>query len=471
MDESGDSRVIGRIAPGEEDALSELYRRHAKVLYAYALRVLRSEEDAQEAVSALFLSVWSGIPAWPDPAPAPGIVLAGRLRDSLTGRLRAGGAAAFRDVDLWSVVSARVFDDPTLEAARRVIGKCGVVSTAVLSLVYFSGQTVAGAARKLSMTESECRSRLQMCLGRLAGGGDGPESDRRATVHGGRFSACSAAMALGAMVPADDPAYAEHLAGGCAACEEETARYAAAAHILPRLLPELRLPGDLLEKILFTVRLAQIAAPDDAPAAGPPPLRRHGARRRRTAIPRRPASARRAGIARFAGAIAAAAILVLASYVRTLNERLEEQNGLNESLQERHTDLLLRYDRLAGISGFFESKGVVTMLNGSPGYSGLTGKIVWDTSGKSAMLQILNPPGDLGNGRIRVTAIGDDESVRIAEFRGDARDRGGALYRFFPVEVGSSFRPGGFAVDVSPGTDGAHGEFRNVLLGEIAGRQ
>jgi DNA-directed RNA polymerase specialized sigma24 family protein len=506
MHDSYDHRVIGRIASGDEEALSELYGRHARVLYNYAARILQSADEAEDAVSAVFLSIWTGVPGWPDPSPPAGVVLTARLRESITGSLRASGRRESREVDLWAIVAGREFDDPSAEAARRAIGKCGAVSATVLSLAYFGGQTLAETAVRMSMTESECRSRLQVCLERLDGGihhghgGQGDPGPRHAPAHGSRFASHSAALALGVMAAGEDKAYSEHLAAGCIACAEETARYASAAHVLPRLLPDVRLPGDLLEKILFSLRLARMAGseggigtiPDcatggvtdlpaekpfggsaeypgagaDAGAAGDRP-----ARRARPARHRAPAARRRGRFAWVAGGVAAAMIILLGSSARMLSGKLEEQSGVIESFQERHTDLLLKYDRLAGISGYFETKGVVTILNGTPDYPGLAGKIIWDTTGKSAMLQILNPPGELGNGRIRVTALGDDGPVSIAEFRRDRGDGGDALYRFFPVEVASGFHARGFEVAVSPVTGGPGAEYRNMLRGEIAGRR
>lgn len=479
-------RVMERIASGEEEALSELYRRHAQMLYNYAARVLLSADEAADAVSGVFQSIWSGVPAWPDPAPPPGVVMAARMRESLLGKMRGAGKRPWREVDLWSIVSSRGADAPDVEASCAAIRKCGAVSTAVLAMVYFGGRTIDESAAGLSMTESECRSRLQVSLEALAGGNAG---GRRPAPHGGKFQVDAAAWALGAVAPIEEPAYANHLADGCPECRAEIDRYSSAAHLLPSLLPEVRLPDDLHEKLLFSVRLAGVTASvkagrerrgaEAAAEAEPAADRPDGARREGT---EGPATVARSGgqssgpwrrYALAGGVVAVAAIVLLGMYARTLSGRIEEQSGIVESLTDRYTELILKYDRLAGISGFFESRGVVTALNGTPEYPGLAGRIVWDTAARSAMLQVLNPPEELRHGLVRVSALEGDELVRVAEFRGDGgeTDRGSVFYRFWALDPGPEIFAGGFSVDVLPETGGPEGEYRSILRSAVSGGQ
>lgn len=485
MVDTCDPGAIRKLAAGDEAALRTIYDAHAQTLYNFAVRALRSADEAADAVNGIFLSLRTGGPGWHDPAPPIGVMLSGRLRDSLTARLSAGARRPGREVDLWNIVSAGRSDDPAVEAARLAIRRSGVVSAAVLTLVYFGGYTIPEVAGRLSMTESECRSRLQVCLERLAGSGDGARRDR---AHGGRFLVDAAVRALGASGQAGETGYATHLAGGCPECEGEIARYAAAAHRLPRLLPDVRLPDEMLDKLMFAMRVAALASPGGS--GGPPAARENPAapdptepagphtsgaaagsgsptaRARHGAGPRARRTAGR--LAWAAAALAAGAVVILGAYAQWLRSALETQAEIVESLQDRHTELILKYDRLAGISGFFETKGVVTVLNGTPEFPGLAGKIVWDTVGGSAMLQILHPPEELEKGRFRLKAVGDEATLKIAEFEGDGRDSGRVLYRFFPVDVGPRLFEGSFAVDAV--TDAGYGSYREILQGAVSDR-
>jgi RNA polymerase sigma-70 factor (ECF subfamily) len=477
MSDTFGHRLIENIRSGQEEALAELYRRHAQVLYNYAARVLMSAEEAGDVLAGVFQSVWCGVPAWPDPAPPSGVVLAERMRELLLGKMRGAGKRPYRDVDLWSIVSSRGEDPPAVQAACAAIRKSGVVSTAVLTMVYFGGRTIADTAERLTMTESEARSRLQVGLERLAGDGEG---GRRPAPHGGKFLVNAAAWALGAVAPIEEPGYAHHLADGCPECRAEIERYSSAAHVLPSLLPDVNLPEELLEKILFSVRLAGVAASGDAAKPGPARTPEKGRSPMLTGESENPHPAagptanpivrtwRRFAMA--GGGVAVAAIILLGSYAKTLSGRIEEQSGLVESLADRNTELLLKYDRLAGISGFFESNGTVTLLSGTYDAPGLSGKIVWDTTGKSAMLQILNAPAAIRHCSIRVRAISGGDAVRIAEFRGEGADSGSVFYRIFPVESGPEFHATGFVVDVSPESADPDGSYRTLLRSATAPR-
>jgi RNA polymerase sigma-70 factor (ECF subfamily) len=55
-----DRALLGRIVRQEEAALAALYDRHARVLYALALRIVGDRELAQEVLQDTFLRCWNG---------------------------------------------------------------------------------------------------------------------------------------------------------------------------------------------------------------------------------------------------------------------------------------------------------------------------------------------------------------------------------------------------------------------------
>jgi RNA polymerase sigma factor (sigma-70 family) len=56
--ELSDEGLLGAIAAGDEDALGALYDRYGRTAYGVALRVLRDQALAEDAVQEAFLAIW-----------------------------------------------------------------------------------------------------------------------------------------------------------------------------------------------------------------------------------------------------------------------------------------------------------------------------------------------------------------------------------------------------------------------------
>ena len=56
--EISDESLLARVASGDDDALGSLYDRFGRVSYGLALRILRDERLAEDAVQDAFIAVW-----------------------------------------------------------------------------------------------------------------------------------------------------------------------------------------------------------------------------------------------------------------------------------------------------------------------------------------------------------------------------------------------------------------------------
>ncbi len=500
MNEIHEHPVFRRIAHADVSALMELYREHAQVLYNFATRVLHPTSDAGGAVVDLFLSLRT--------ESHPTSPIQGATRNELISRMRGllGGQTPVgtcryqkRDVDLWSLVSRPVAekeaagetsagDAHSVASVRWILRKSGSVSSAVLSLVYFGGLGIAAAAARLSINPAECRSRLHGCLEMLSV--NGPVRRERRPDHA-RYSVCSSANSLGAITPAEEPEYFHHLAGGCPECDADISRFATAANILPMLLPDSKLPRELSDRLHAAIKAEKI------PAAGPPATQEPSAGVAARTTGAEAATGETAGWAarvaestherastrtlasrgdpqgfRVMVAITAVvAIVSLGIYARTLLTRLDDQAILFDALQDRQAERLLERDALAGIPGFYESTGIVTVLAGSSGYPGGVGKLVWDTTLGRGMLQLNNLPADAGDWKFQVRVAGEGLSMPITEFRPGGRDTGGVFYRFFELPKGVPFPPEAITVVASGGDANDPGENRTIFEGTVTARR
>src|SRR5215470_9983823 len=57
-----DEAVVALAARSDEVAFAELYDRYGRLAYGLALRVLRDEALAEDAVQEAFLAIWRGAP-------------------------------------------------------------------------------------------------------------------------------------------------------------------------------------------------------------------------------------------------------------------------------------------------------------------------------------------------------------------------------------------------------------------------
>lgn len=62
--DADDVTLVQRMAAGEPTALEALHRRHAPMLQALVLRLLRNPEDAQDAVQEVFAQAWRLAPRY-----------------------------------------------------------------------------------------------------------------------------------------------------------------------------------------------------------------------------------------------------------------------------------------------------------------------------------------------------------------------------------------------------------------------
>ena len=201
-DALSDSRLMGQLIEGSQDALAGLYDRHAQAVFATALRVSRDRGVAAEVVQETFLTLWNRAEVFDPSRGALHTWLVAIARNRAIDRVRAAGrhdrAATFSsfgraDADDQSTVEwltstgdligaagpepgpeSALADKETREAIREALASLSPVEQSVIQLAYDSGLTQSEIADRLGWPMGTVKTRTRRALRHLRERLEGP---------------------------------------------------------------------------------------------------------------------------------------------------------------------------------------------------------------------------------------------------------------------------------------------------------
>ena len=168
-----DEAVVALVARSDDTALAELYDRFGRVAYGLALRILRDEKLAEDAVQEAFLAAWRSADRFmPERGKASTWILTlvhrravdlvrreeGRRADALGDEQEPGPAESAED-DAWLR-----FERERVQAALR---KLPDQQREALELAYYGGFTQSELAERLGQPVGTIKSRMFTGLARL----------------------------------------------------------------------------------------------------------------------------------------------------------------------------------------------------------------------------------------------------------------------------------------------------------------
>jgi RNA polymerase sigma factor (sigma-70 family) len=169
-----DEALVALLARGDEDALAELYDRIGRIAYGLALRVLRDERHAEDAVQEAFLQVWRSAATFrAERAKASTWVLTlvhrravdlvrreeRRQADPLTDDAALGQAPEQTDEAAWLRFER--------ERVQTALSQLPDVQREALELAYYGGFSQSELAERLGVPLGTVKSRMFAGLARL----------------------------------------------------------------------------------------------------------------------------------------------------------------------------------------------------------------------------------------------------------------------------------------------------------------
>ena len=170
-----DIALMKRIAERDPAALRELYDRHAGLVYAIALKMLKNREEADDLVTDLFWELWNKSARYDPVRAAPVTYMVALARSRCIDRLRRSGRRPTSSLDAGAQQQAA--DDPTPLEDALLDENRGLVREALASLddnkrraiesAYYEGLTHSEIAEKLGKPLGTVKTYIRQGLIRL----------------------------------------------------------------------------------------------------------------------------------------------------------------------------------------------------------------------------------------------------------------------------------------------------------------
>jgi RNA polymerase sigma-70 factor, ECF subfamily len=172
--DASDGALVVAIGRFHEDALAEVYRRHAGAVFGLARRVLSDPTTAEEIVQEIFLRLWNDPTRFdPDRGSLRSFLLAqthGRAVDLLRSdssrrnrETREARAAATAGYD----IEHEVWDLAVADRVKQAIAVLPEDERRAIELAYFGGHTYREVAAVLGTPEGTVKSRIRVGLKRM----------------------------------------------------------------------------------------------------------------------------------------------------------------------------------------------------------------------------------------------------------------------------------------------------------------
>ncbi len=175
-DRAADHACLERMASGDQEALAEIYDRHARPVYSLALRILQAQAEAEDVVQEVFSQAWRQASRYDKSRGRVAAWLLTLARSRAIDRLRARRARpdhapeAHAPVDVADRAVPADLQLVSAEEAARVraaLERLPILQRAAIELAYYEGLTHTEIAARLEQPLGTVKTRIRQALMRL----------------------------------------------------------------------------------------------------------------------------------------------------------------------------------------------------------------------------------------------------------------------------------------------------------------
>ena len=165
--------LLARIGARDQDALLAIYRRHARRVHGFALRMLNSADDAEELVEEVFMEVWQRAGSYQPQRGGPlawiFVIARSRTIDRLRKRQREQRPAAWQPDAAARDPHQEAWARQTAAVVRAALDDLPKEQREVLDACYYGGLSQSQAATALGLPIGTVKTRARAALQHLRG--------------------------------------------------------------------------------------------------------------------------------------------------------------------------------------------------------------------------------------------------------------------------------------------------------------
>ena len=168
-------RMLERMAAGDGDALRELYDIHARAVYSLAVRILRSQSDAEDIVQEVFVQAWRQATRYDASRGTVAGWLLMQAKSRSIDRLRARRARPEQSeearvsepVDASDAADIQIVRGEQAARVRQALEELPALQKTALELAYYEGLTHVEIAEQLEQPLGTVKTRIRQGLLKL----------------------------------------------------------------------------------------------------------------------------------------------------------------------------------------------------------------------------------------------------------------------------------------------------------------